>query len=399
GRISLGVLLVQDGVGAGVRTLVSGLGVGQGEGLTSVARGLLSAFLGIGVLAGAAAVAVRWILPPVLAWLKDSSEAVFIGALAWAFGFLVAAEMLHVSIELGAFIAGVALAQLPYNDELRRRVHPLVDFFLAVFFVALGAHMDLDAAGAFLWPALALSAFVLVGKPLIIAGLLARLGHSRRTAFLAGLTLGQISEFGFILAGLAVGVGILAPEMMSLVGLLGLITIGISAVLVPRGRHLHAALERRGWLDFLGGHEDVESPPETLRGHIVLVGMNTLGRILAQRFAAVGERVLAVDTDTDKLADLPAGTEVLFGSVDHPGVFHEAGIEHAKLVVSTLQIEDVNSLLAYRCARLGVPVSVHAFDPSLAHELLEIGADHLMISKHDGIRHMAEQLQRLGVMG
>jgi hypothetical protein len=71
----------------------------------------------------------------------------------------------------------------------------------------------------------------------------------------------------------------------------------------------------------------------------------------------------------------------------------------ARLVVSALQIEDVNALLAYRCSRLGVPVSIHAFDPSLAHELLEIGADHLMISKHDGIRQMAEAFRRLGVIG
>ena len=76
----------------------------------------------------------------------------------------------------------------------------------------------------------------------------------------------------------------------------------------------------------------------------------------------------------------------------------ETSIVTVKLVVSALQIEDVNSMLVYRCAKLGVPVSVHAHDPSFAYELLEIGADHMMVSKLDGIAPMERELRALGVI-
>ena len=270
----------------------------------------------------------------------------------------------------------------------------LVDFFLAVFFVALGARMAPSDMAAY-WPAaLALSAFVLLFKPALIAALLRGLGQPPRTAFLAGLTLGQVSEFSFIVVGLAIGAGLVESEFLGLVGLSGLITIGASAILVPHGRAIAAGLGSRA--PGLAGAGEVAERGERA-GHVVVIGMNTLGRLLVRRFVELGEDVLAVDTDPEKLEGLPA--EVMAGNVDHGVMLEEAGIPRAKLVVSALQIEDVNSMLAYRCHRLGVPVSIHAFDPSLADELLEIGADHLMISKHDGIRQMAAALRRLGVYG
>ena len=396
GRVTIGVLLVQDIVVAVVLTVVNGLATGtDAEAGAAAWVGVAGAFAGIALLALLAAAAVRLVARPVFRWLEGSPDAVFIASLAWAFGFILAAEMLHVSVELGSFIAGVALAQLPHNDELRRRVHPLVDFFLAVFFVTLGARMDLAAAGQ-LWPAaLALSAFVLLVKPLLIAVILGPMGLPRASAFRSGLVLGQISEFSFILVGLAVTAAIVPPEVLSLVGLTGLITIGASAVIAPRAPRLFAALDRRGLLRFVkeGALPEPESPSRT--GHIVVIGMNTLGRMVVERFAAIGETVLAVDTDVTKLQGLPADT--LVGNVDNHAVLEAAGVPDAQLVVSTLQIEDVNSLLAYRCRRMGVPVSVHAFDPSLAYELLEIGADHLMISKYDGIGQMNAAFRDVGV--
>ena len=132
--------------------------------------------------------------------------------------------------------------------------------------------------------------------------------------------------------------------------------------------------------------------------------MNTLGRLLVSRLGGLGARVLAVDTDTAKLEGLePEGPEAgavstLVGDLTLRPVFEEADAHRAALVISTVQIEDVNSLLTFRCRRAGVPVSVHAFDPSLAEELLEIGASHLMVSKHDGIRQVEQALERLGVL-
>jgi Kef-type K+ transport system membrane component KefB len=397
GRLAIGILLVQDVLVAVVLTLLGGLGAPGAAG-GSPWPALALALLGITGLALAGAAAARWVLPGFVRWMSAAPEGLFVVALTWVFGFILTAEALQLSIELGAFLAGVVLAQLPYNDELRRRTHPLVDFFLAVFFVSLGARMD-PAAMAATWPAaLAISAFVLVAKPVVIAVLLALMGQPRRASALAGLTLGQVSEFGFILTGLAVGAGLVGPDFLGLVSLVGLLTIGVSAVLVPGAGAFVDRLERRGLLDLLpgaGGEDETIAAP--LARHVVVVGMNTLGRMLVRRFGDRGEDVLAVDTDASKLEGV--GTRTLVGDVTIGAVIEAAGIPRAKLVVSTLQIEDVNSLLAYRCARLAVPVSIHAFDPTLVDELLEIGADHLMVSKHDGIRMVEAALRRLGVLG
>lgn len=397
GRIAIGVLLVQDVLVAVVLTLAGGLGSGaSGAGSPSVGAGLIQAFLGMSALVFGAVLAVRWVLPALFGWISESTEALFVTSLAWCFGFILAAEAMHVSVELGAFVAGVALAQLPESHELSRRVQPLVDLFLAVFFVALGAGMDLGgAAGAWL-PALALSVFVLTVKPAVVAGLVGRSGQSRRTALLAGITLGQVSEFSFVLVALAVSSGLVGPEVVPVVGLMGLATIGASAMLVPRGAAVHRRLEERGLLRLLGGAGTDAPQPAAPSGHLVVVGMNDLGlrilRLLAQR----GESVVAVDTDPDKLAGVPARTVV--GDIGDPSVLEEAGVSRARLVISALRIEDANNLLAYRCSLLGVPASIHAFDPSGAHELTAMGADHLMLSKHDAARQIALALRREGVL-
>ena len=392
GRTAIAILLVQDLVVAVTLTTITGLEGGGGG--AAVALGLARAVGGIVTLTLVAAAAVRWVLPRLFAWVAASAETLLVVSLTWCFGFILGAEALSVSIELGAFIAGLALAQLPYAHELVRRVRPLADLFLAVFFVALGAGMD-PAETLAVWPqALALSGFVLLVKPALVTGLLLRRGYDARTAFLTGVTLGQVSEFGFLVVALALASGLTGSfEVAPLIALVGLVTIGLSAAVVPHGP---ALFERVAGMLPAGGTGQPPARPRLDR-HVVVVGMNTLGRTLVHRLAEREERVVAVDTDPTKLEGLPAHT--VFGNADDPAVLSQAEVEHARLVVAATQSEDVTALIVYRCYRMGVPVSAHAFDPILMDELLEIGADHLMVPKLDGIRLVERELHRLGVMG
>lgn len=396
GRLAIGILLVQDVLVAVALTLFGALGTGGGGGVPWGALGL--AFGGVVILTVVGAGVGAWLLPRFLDWLEESGEGLFLFALAWAFAFILGAELFHLSVELGAFLAGVLLAQRRQSEELWRRTRPLVDFFLAVFFVSLGAHMELaglEGSG----PALvALGLLVLVAKPLLIMLLTGILGQPPRLGLLTGITLGQVSEFAFILVGLAVASGTVEPELAGFVGVLGMGTIGISALLVPRAPALAARLEGWGLLRYCPGPKDLPPPPTSphWEGHVVVVGMNTLGRQLVQGFRERGERVLAVDTDPIKLAGLQ--TEGLVGDVTLPDVAEEAGVAGARLVVSALQIEEVNELLAWQCRRAGVPCSIHAFDPSLMDELLEIGVDHLLVPKQQGVGLMEARLRALGVL-
>ena len=400
GRLSIGILLVQDIVVAVLLTLLGAVGTGDGGGEVDILAGVLSAFRGVGVLVVAGWAGARFLLPRLLAFMGRSPEGLLVVALAWAFGFIVGAETLHVSIELGALVGGVSMAQCPQNHELRRRIHPRGDLFLALFCVGLGAGLDPSALTRNAPLLMVLVAFVVVVKPLLIGGILSALGQPRRESLLTGITLGQVSEFSLILATVAVGSGLLDPELLSVLGLLALASIAASSLLVPAAPGLLDRLEGLpvfgGLLRLLPPRTLSEAPQPVRSGHVIVVGMNALGRELVRGFVDQGHRVLAIDTDRGKLRDLPC--EVLHGSTDDPEILHEADLARARLAVSALQIEDSNLLLTYRCVALGVPVSVHAFDPSLVHEFLEMGADHVMVPKLDGVQVLEASLYARGLL-
>lgn len=393
GRIAVGVLMVQDLVVILVLTLIAGLG----EGESGFVGGLLRAFAGTAVMLAVALAAARWLLPRPFAWLGRSSEGMFIWALCWCFAMALGAEALHLSLEIGAFLAGVSLAQLPWSHELRIRVHPLTNFFIAVFFVTLGVQLDPGAIVEDPLAVFAFTAFVLVLGPVLVMVLLARLRFGERTAFLGGITLGQVSEFSFVLAAAALAAGFIDERVLSIIGVVGFATIAASSWLVLNGDVLFERLRSPGllrWLGAAGGSEGAAQEPR--RDHIVVVGMNSLGRGIARGLAERGASVLAVDTDAAKLQDLP--TDTLLGSTDHVEVLEEAGIVHARLVVSALRIADANRMLAWRCRELGVPVAVHAFDQDVTRDLQALGADYLITSKNEGVRRIAERFAADGLL-
>lgn len=399
GRIAVGVLLVQDVAVALALTLFAGLQTpGEATGVGPILRGIATAFGGMFVLAAIAAGAARWVLPRMFEWIRSSSEGVFIWSLAWCFLFILAAEALHASVELGAFIAGVGLAQLHFAEELRRRVQPLVNFFLAVFFVSLGLQMQ-PASALSQWPLLlAVIAIVIFIKPAVLFATITRLGYDVRTSFLSSVTLAQMSEFSFILAAAAAAAGALSEEVLSVISLAGLITIAMSSYVILLGERLYERVGGSRLLAVIGSADGAAEPDAepALEDHIIVVGMNTLGMRIVHELAERGERVLAIDTDAAKLRDVPAHT--VLGSIDDSSVLDEAHFTAARLVISALQIEDSNNLLTYRCRSAGIPVSIHAFDPSLIDELRELGADHIMVPKHEGTRELALKLREAGVL-
>lgn len=395
-RIGLAVSMVQDLSVIMALTVIGGLFSPGAAAEQAPLVGVLRAFGGVGALAVVAAFAGRFALPHVFRWAEGSLDTVLIWSLSWCFLFIVGAEALGLSVELGAFIAGLSLAQLPFAEELRRRVQPLVNFFLAVFFVSLGMVMQ-PVLALQQWPlVLAFCIIVLVIKPAIVVATVPRLGYGERTSLLSGLSLGHMSEFSFILASAAYAAGVLRAETLSVITLTGFITISVAAYVIGASDRIHARLSGGRLLRLLGARGPEAEPPDPpLRDHIIIIGMNTLGRRLVEALLARGETVLAIDTDSGKLTGL--ATPTLLGSVDDAAVLVDAHYTDARLVVSALQIEDTNNLLAYRCRAAGVPVSIHAFDESLITELRDIGVDHIIMSKHDGTRQIAMRLREAGI--
>jgi Kef-type K+ transport system membrane component KefB len=397
GRIAVGIFLVQDLVVIIALTFLSGLGNPEQLTATGVGAGLARAFGGMALLLGVALLAARYVLPRVFAWVAGSPEPMLIWSLCWCFLFVIGAEVLNLSLEIGAFLAGLSLAQLPYNHDLRRRVHPLMNFFLAVFFVSLAVQMEFGGAAQHAVSAVVLSLFVLIGNPFIFMLIIARAGYAERTSFLTSVTVAQISEFSFIFAALGLASGLIDQSILSLIGVVGVVTIAASSYMILYNHELYDIVRRAGLLRMFRARtdEDVE-PSKRPVDHVIVVGMNALGRRLVELLAERGETVVAVDTDPRKLEELPALT--VLGSADYYSVMDEANLPGARLLISALQIEDTNNLLAYWSRQSGVPSSIHAFDQSVVEDLRGIGVNHLMLSKNTGVQRIAAELRRVGVL-
>jgi Kef-type K+ transport system membrane component KefB len=398
GRIAVGIFLVQDLVAVLMLTFLSGVGRNEEFTWELLARGLGAAFGGTLVVLALVLVATRWLLPRPLRWAARSPETLFILSLSWCFLIVLLAEALQLSVEIGAFLAGLGLAQFPFNDDLRRRVHPLMNFCIAVFFVSLGVEMDFGGGLADLGTTAVLATFVLLGNPFIFIVIIAWMGYSRRTSFRAGVTVAQISEFSFILIAMGLHAGLYGANVLSITALVGLVTITGSAYLIRYSDPLFQAFSRWGLLNWLPDQpEEMETDGDDSRtGHVIVVGMNTLGRELVRRLQARGEKVLAVDTDPAKLMDLPGQT--LTGSVEYTSVLHAAGLDKAKLLVSALKIEEVNDLLAYRARCTGVPCALNVTDLATVDHLLEMDTTYLIVPKVDGVKAQQRELERRGLL-
>lgn len=411
GRIAVGIFLVQDLVAIFILTFLAGLG-GSTDAtpavqldLAAVTGGLGRAFGGMILLLAVALLSARYLLPKPFAWSARRPEVLLIWSLSWCFLMVLGAHALHLSLEIGAFLAGISLAQLPYNEDLHRRLHPLMNFCIAVFFVLLGVRMEIGAAAAE-WPTVTvLSLFVLLGNPAIFIWIIGRMGYGPRTTFYTSVTVAQISEFSFIVVALGVNSGLVAEGVMSLTALVGLVTITVSAYMIRFSRPLYEWCRRHGVLrPFLSSktlaiqeeESDLLQASHGLENHVIVVGMNSLGRRLASALAEQGTLTVAVDTDPHKLLGLPCRTEL--GNASHKSVLDHLNLRRARLLVSTLHIDSTNDLLAYRCREAGVPCAVHVHDVREMENLLAIGTDYLMISKVDGVKKLNAKLRELGCL-
>ena len=396
-RISVALFLAQDIVVIGALTVLTGFGGSEPLTPMEMAINFSQAFGGMALLLTLALIAARYLLPKPFAWAARAPDTVFIWALCWCFLVVMLAHQFHLSVEIGAFLAGIAIAQLPIHEDLHRRLHPLMAFFIAVFLVTLGIKMDLSSFSR-VWPAaLGLSAFVLLIKPLIVFNILARIRFSEYTAFQTAVATGQVSEFAFILLALGATTGLIGADIVALGGLVGIITIALSSYLIIHSEALYRLFARTGVLRiFRAKQEDDVEALRHRKAHSIVVGMNALGREIVQQLTQRGERVLAIDTDPNKLEGLgPA--DILIGNVEYQSVVEEIGLREAKIVVSALQIEDTNHMLAYRCRSAGVPCAIHAFDMSVVDDLLDLDTTYLMMPAADGVVQQRKLMQQEGV--
>lgn len=337
GQIAIGFLIVQDIVVIMVMIVLSGMRSGNGAPLPlEIATTMGSAL----IMVVFTLVIMRWIIPKLSYFLARSQELLSLFAIALAVALATVGEMIGFSGEVGAFLAGVSLASSEFKDVISSRLVSLRDFLLLFFFVNLGANLDLAVIQSQVPAALIFSAFVLIGNPIIVLIIMGLMGYRKRTSFLAGLTVAQISEFSLIFAGLGLAVGHITDEIVGLITLVGLLTIGLSTYLILYSHTIYEwispALRIFQRKDPYREKSQIaeERPPFD----VILIGLGRFGTRLAEMLDTHPEiRYLGIDFDPSVVREWQKqGKEIVYGDMEDPDLFERIPFENSKVVISTV---------------------------------------------------------------
>lgn len=355
GKIAVGVLIMQDIV---VVLLMLGLTAFSGE---DTEGGFVAGLLGVAAKGAgflvAVALATRLLLPRLLHSLARQPELLALFGIAWAIGLAAFGGSLGFSKEVGAFVAGVALAATPYKAILGARLVGLRDFLLLFFFINLGVKTDFGLFGEVIGPALLLSAFVLILKPLSIMLLVGAAGYARRTAVTTGLAMGQISEFSLILAALGAGLGHIGDSASGIITLVGLITMGVSTYMIIYDYRIYAAMlpllkKLRRMLPRRPGGQTQARDKDTV--DVIVFGLGRYGRNLVQELQQRNYRVLGVDFDPERVRYWwRQGLATLYGDLEDDELYHSLPLGEAQWVVCTVPGVDRGRVLLHALRQHG----------------------------------------------
>jgi Kef-type K+ transport system membrane component KefB len=345
-KLSIGILLVQDLIASILLIVVPLLGASTEGDRTEGSHPFLFLTLS-GIGAGFLLYGVsKYLLPKLSFFIARSQELLFLFSIAWGLGLAALFAWLGFSIEIGALIAGITLSVSSYAFEISSRMRPLRDFFIILFFVLLGSQVAVADLGGIAFPALVLSLFVLIGNPLIVFLLMNLMGYRSRTAFMTGLTLAQISEFSLILMSLGLSLGHITTQEVSLVTLVGLVTIAASTYLILHGDALYQRLRKPLRFLELRRTPRRESGEGDGRHDMIIFGYGRVGYEFVRTARELAASYLVVDYDPRTIAHL-RGEEIpfRFGDAEDIEFLDEIELGKASVVVSTIPDPNVNILL------------------------------------------------------
>jgi CPA2 family monovalent cation:H+ antiporter-2 len=355
GRTVLGVLLLQDALMIVMIVVLSRSLEGPGAMATA-----LAATAGLAV---AAFLMQRYLARPLVLRFKLDEETLLIGALALLFVFVGVAHQLGLPLIVGAFFAGFGLSRFPADGVLRGQLSSLSDFFLAIFFTALGALVLLPDATT-LMQAFVLALLVVVITPPLVTIVAEWTGFSSRAAIESGLLLAQTSEYSLVLGLTGLALGHLTAEVFSLIALMAVLTMTLTPF-VATDRVTRWLLP----LHPLRHRIDTTGAP---REHVLILGFGSAGMWVVKPLRAEGYNLLVVDDDPVVIDQLQrAGIPCLRGDGSDEKTLAQAGAREARLIIASMRrVGDVEKVL--RCV-VGVPVVARVFEAEDADHIRGLG--------------------------
>jgi len=411
GRICLALLIFQDiwaVVAISVQPSFGDLAIGPA----------FAPLVGIALLALIALGLGRYLIPVAFRWIAKLPEVILVAAVAWCFGIVfigasldrwlsgLAGGDLQMGVVPGmaALIAGLSIASLPYATEIVGKVGVVRDFFVTLFFVALGMSLPrpdgLEVIGlAALLAALAFGARYLVFLPLLYAS-----GLDRQNAFVASTRLAQISEFGLVIAFLGVQLGQIPPELSSAIVLAFVLTALLTPALYRHVGWIYARLSPL--LDRVGMPLRPRPPEPRARDYaIALLGFHRTASSLLFELEAVRPELLAqtlvIDFNVTIHDEVRArGPAVRYGDLQNTGTLQHTGVDRAKVIVCTIPddvLRGTTNRQLVRAARQlnpGAVIIVNAIELEEADALYRAGADFVYLPRVESGRGVATAIER-----
>lgn len=389
GKLSIGILILQDLVAMGVLMFVSSFSGSLGkEGFG------LKGFLVGGAIILFLIFIGKFVLPKMMAKIAKSQELLFLFSISWCFVLAALFTYIGFSMEIGSLIAGMILSVSPYSTEISSKIRPLRDFFLIIFFIILGLQVQVNNFKAILFNSIILSAVVLILKPFFTMIAMRFFGYTKRTNFLVGTTLGQVSGFSLILFGMLLASGQINSAVMDTMILTMIITIIFSSYFIVYSTKFYSFMS-----PFLGifQKKKIKKIRHISKGYdTILFGYNRIGFSILNSLKRMKNKYLVVDYNPDaikglKKFDIPA----LYGDVYDLELLDELPLETLNLAVSTIPELDTNLLLIDSVRDVNkncvIILRAHSIDDAL--KLYDAGANYVLTPHFLGGEFVARMIK------
>ncbi|MDP3077324.1 cation:proton antiporter [Bradyrhizobium sp.] len=390
GRITLGVLVLQD--------IFAILFLAVQPSLANLEVSVILLSVGrVGVLVATALVLSRYVLPKLFHQIARRPELILLGALAWCFLIGEIAERLHLSREMGSLVAGVSLSTFPYALDVTAKVTTLRDFFITLFFVALGMTIPIPSMGV-IWLALVIAAFTVISRALTTFTPLYLMKQGLRASLLPAINLAQISEFSLVVIQTGVVAGHIQTQTASAVSFAFVILAVLSTFAIMRSDEITRAsigpLKRIGIRDLDHGHAH-DAGHEGGHGEarrVVILGFfraaSALLSEIERRNPVFLDQLTVIDFNPNVFRTLAdRGLHVIYGDISNVDTLVHAGVGKAELII--LSIPDAllkganNEKLVRHVRTLNPTAKIVATADLLADvaDLYAAGADYVTVTR------------------
>ena len=380
GKLSVGLLLMQDLVVILILVLLSGIASGNGFDPMQLVITIVKAV----ILFGGTLLIGRKVIPVIFDKIALSQELTFFSSISWAFivAAIVSYPKIGFPIEVGGLLAGLSLSNSSHQFQIASKIKYLRDFFILIFFVILGSSLVFSNYATILIPLLIITLFVLIVKPLVVMTIMGLMGYRKKTSFFTAITIAQVSEFSLVLVSIGLKLGNISTEVVAIVTGSLIISIAASTYAVTHAETLYQRLspflsifQRKNLFEKFSEDEEFAKP-------IILIGAHRIGQSIA--FNLKKEDVLVIDFDPEVIHFLKKyGYDYLFGDIGDEEVLERANLHNAQLVISTMPDLKENLMLIKEIATLKkqglhIKVIVRSDDEKEVERLYRSGADYVI---------------------